>query len=63
MPVRKVFWEDPYCIELAAHVTGVDGARVTLDQTIVYAFAGGQQSDSGTIAGYEILRRARTGWR
>ena len=61
MPVRKIFWEDPYRTELPAHVTGVDGARVTLDQTIAYAFAGGQQSDSGTIGGYEILAARKEG--
>lgn len=61
MPARKVFWEDPYCTELEAHVTGVDGARVTLDKTIAYAFSGGQQSDSGTIAGYEILASRKVG--
>jgi Ser-tRNA(Ala) deacylase AlaX len=61
MPVRKVFWDDPYCTELPAHVTGVDGARVTLDRTIAYAFAGGQQSDSGAIGGYEILEARKEG--
>lgn len=61
MPVRKIFWEDPYRTELLVHVTGVDGARVTLDRTIVYAFAGGQQSDSGTIGGYEILAARKEG--
>jgi Ser-tRNA(Ala) deacylase AlaX len=61
MPVRKIFWEDPYRTELPAHVTGVDGARVTLDQTIAYAFAGGQQSDSGAIGGYEILEARKDG--
>ncbi len=61
MPVRKVFWEDPYRTELPARVTGVDGARVTLDQTIAYAFAGGQQSDSGFIGGFEILEARKVG--
>ena len=61
MPVRRIFWEDPYCTELPAHVTGVDGARVTLDQTIAYAFAGGQHSDAGTIGGREILEARKDG--
>jgi Ser-tRNA(Ala) deacylase AlaX len=61
MPVRKVFWEDPYCCELPARVTGVAGARVTLDQTIAYAFAGGQQSDWGAIGGREILEARKEG--
>jgi len=61
MPVRKVFWEDPYRTELQAHVTGVDGARVMLDATIAYAFSGGQQSDSGAIGGHEILEARKDG--
>jgi len=61
MPVRKIFWEDPYCTELPAHVTGVDGTRVTLDATIAYAFAGGQSSDSGAIGGREILEARKEG--
>jgi Ser-tRNA(Ala) deacylase AlaX len=55
MPVQKLFWEDPYLTEIEAAVTGVTGNVVTLDRTIAYAFSGGQESDSGTIGGYEIL--------
>jgi Predicted metal-dependent hydrolases related to alanyl-tRNA synthetase HxxxH domain len=51
----KVFWENPYLAELTAKVTGVDGAKVTLDKTIAYAFSGGQESDHGTINGYTIV--------
>ena len=55
MSVTKLFWTDPYCTEISASVTSVDGDIVTLDQTIAYAFSGGQQSDSGTIGGYQIV--------
>ncbi len=55
MPVTKLFWQDPYLTEIEAAITGVSGDIVTLDKTIVFAFSGGQQSDSGTIGGYEIL--------
>lgn len=55
MAVRKVFWEDPYLTEIKAAVTSADEDFVTLDQTIAFAFSGGQDSDSGTIGGYEIL--------
>jgi Ser-tRNA(Ala) deacylase AlaX len=61
MPVRKLFWEDPYLTEIEATVTAVDGDVVTLDRTIAYAFSGGQQSDSGTIGGYEILEAKKDG--
>ncbi len=56
MPVQKLFWEDPYLAAIEATVTGVDGDTVTLDRTIAYAFSGGQESDSGTIGGHEIIQ-------
>lgn len=55
MPVRKVFWEDPYLTSLQAKVTSVEGGTVTLDHTIFFAFSGGQASDRGTIGGYPVL--------
>jgi Ser-tRNA(Ala) deacylase AlaX len=55
MPVQKLFWDDPYLTEVEAAVTSANGDVVTLDRTIAYAFSGGQQSDSGTIGGHEIL--------
>lgn len=55
MACVKVFWENPYLTELEANVTSVNGDVVTLDQTIFYAFSGGQQSDSGTIEGLTVL--------
>ncbi len=61
MAVKKVFWEDPYLTEIEATVTGVHGDVVTLDRTIAFAFSGGQQSDSGTIGGYEILEAKKEG--
>ncbi|MFZ7101079.1 MAG: alanyl-tRNA editing protein [Peptococcaceae bacterium] len=55
MPVKKVFWEDPYLTDLTAKVTGATGDLITLDRTIAYAFSGGQSSDEGTIGGFPIL--------
>ncbi|MGB7594133.1 MAG: alanyl-tRNA editing protein [Erysipelotrichaceae bacterium] len=55
MAVRKVFWEDPYLTTLHALVTSVEGGTITMDQTIFYAFSGGQASDRGTIGGYPVL--------
>jgi Ser-tRNA(Ala) deacylase AlaX len=61
MPVKKLFWEDPYLAETEAVVISVSGDVVTLDRTIAYPFSGGQASDSGTIGGYEILKAEKNG--
>ena len=56
MQTKKVFWEDPYLTELKAKITGISGDDITLDQTIFYAFSGGQESDEGTIDGRKVLQ-------
>ncbi|MGE4319730.1 MAG: alanyl-tRNA editing protein [Deferribacterales bacterium] len=61
MTVSKLFWTDPYLSECEAEVTSADGGVITLSRTVAYAFEGGQQSDSGTIGGYEILEAVRDG--
>jgi Ser-tRNA(Ala) deacylase AlaX len=61
MAVEKLFWEDPYLIETVAKVTEIRGDSITLDRTIVFAFSGGQQSDSGTIGGHEITKADKAG--
>jgi Ser-tRNA(Ala) deacylase AlaX len=58
---RKIFWEDPYLTRLDAHITSVMGSVVTVDRTIFYAFSGGQESDSGTIANRPVLRATKDG--
>lgn len=55
MGVKKIFWENPYLTEIEAKVKSVDSNVITLDQTIAFAFSGGQQSDFGTIGGYKII--------
>ncbi|WP_431687826.1 alanyl-tRNA editing protein [Hahella sp. NBU794] len=52
---RKIFWEDPYLTTLSTYVTGVQGAAVTVEETIFYAFSGGQESDHGTIGGFRVI--------
>jgi Ser-tRNA(Ala) deacylase AlaX len=51
----KIFWQDPYQTELDTTITNVDGNKITLAETNFYAFAGGQESDSGTIGGLPVL--------
>jgi Ser-tRNA(Ala) deacylase AlaX len=55
VPVKKLFWEFPYLTKINAKVTSVNKDAITIDQTIAFAFSGGQESDSGTIGGYEII--------
>lgn len=52
---RILFWDDPYATSLPASVVAATTHEVTLDQTIFYAFAGGQERDHGTIGGHEVL--------
>ncbi len=58
---RKVFWDDPYQTTLDTRVAGVHGDQVTLDATIFYAFSGGQESDTGSIAGQPVLAARKDG--
>lgn len=58
---QKLFWDDPYQTQLTTRVTGVSGQQVWLEQTIFYAFSGGQESDSGTIGTYPVLEARKEG--
>ena len=53
--VTKLFWQDPYLTTLDTRVASVEGDQVTLEETIFYAFSGGQESDAGTIGGRAVL--------
>jgi Ser-tRNA(Ala) deacylase AlaX len=57
----KIFWLDPYLTELQTRVAAVDGADITLAETIFYAFSGGQESDAGAIGGYPVLQARKDG--
>lgn len=46
---KKLFYEDSYKTECEASVGSMMGPEIVLDQTIFFAFSGGQASDSGTI--------------
>jgi len=58
---RKVFWEDPYLTELETRVTSVNDNDITVEETIFYALAGGQESDHGTIANSPVLQARKEG--
>ncbi len=57
----KLFWADPYRTALDTHITRVAGDEVEVAETIFYALAGGQESDSGTIGGRPVLDARRDG--
>lgn len=56
---KKLFWEDPYLAQLKTQVTSVQDKDITVEQTIFFAFSGGQESDEGTIGNSHVLQ-ART---
>lgn len=58
---KKVFWEDPYQTRLSTRVASVANETVTLEETIFYAFSGGQESDAGTIGGHPVVAAAKQG--
>ncbi len=52
----KVFWDDPYLTNMESRICAVSGSDVRLESTIFFAFSGGQESDTGSIAGYPVLQ-------
>lgn len=58
---RKVFWPEPYRTELQTRVQSVNGNIVTLEDTIFYAFSGGQESDEGTLGGHRVRDARKEG--
>ncbi len=52
---KKIFWEDPYQTTHDTTIATVDGADITVQSTIFYAFSGGQESDQGTLGGWPVL--------
>lgn len=61
MVVKKIFWVDPYRTELNTKVKSIENETLTLNETIAYAFSGGQMSDDGTMNGYKILNAKKIG--
>jgi Ser-tRNA(Ala) deacylase AlaX len=59
--VAKLFWQDPYRTSLDTRIASVAGDVVTLEETIFYAFSGGQESDAGTIGGRNVLDARKDG--
>ncbi|MDR1781430.1 MAG: alanyl-tRNA editing protein [Bacilli bacterium] len=51
---KKLYWDDRLLDHCQAQVIFKNNNRIMLDQTIAYAFSGGQESDYGSIGGYPI---------
>ncbi|WP_199454215.1 alanine--tRNA ligase-related protein [Vibrio owensii] len=58
---HKVFWDAPYQVELESTVSRVDGPCIELEETIFYAESGGQESDTGTIGGIQVIKAEKQG--
>lgn len=59
--VKKLFWNDPYLTQLETSICSVEDNKITLRETIFYAFSGGQESDQGTIGGKQVLDARKEG--
>ncbi len=61
MATNRLFWEDPYKDKCEANVVKIDNNEIVLDQTVFYAFSGGQASDVGTINDIPIIEARKAG--
>ena len=59
--VEKLFRINPYLESCEATITSAKEGEFTLDRTVFFAFAGGQQSDSGTIGGFQVKQARAAG--
>ena len=59
--VAKLFWQNPYRTSLDTRIAAVEGDAVRLEETIFYAFSGGQESDAGAIGGRTVLEARKDG--
>ena len=58
---KKIFWVDPYLTELETTIETVNENKITVRETIFYAFSGGQESDYGTINEHKVLDARKEG--
>lgn len=53
--MRKIFWDNPYQTTLTTQVSRVDGNWILFEETIIFSFSGGQESDKAYINGIPII--------
>jgi len=58
---KKTFWADPYQTIIETRINSVNGQVITVEETIFFAFSGGQESDTGTIGGYQVIEARKVG--
>ncbi|MDO8428740.1 MAG: alanyl-tRNA editing protein [Candidatus Diapherotrites archaeon] len=56
MTVKILFRDQAYLKELKAKIVKIEQNKVWLDQTIFYAFSGGQITDTGTLNGIPVVQ-------
>jgi Ser-tRNA(Ala) deacylase AlaX len=61
MATKRLFWEDSYLDNCEAMVMKAKDNEIVLDQTVFYAFSGGQASDSGTINNIPVKEARKSG--
>lgn len=52
---KRIFWDDPYQTRHHTRIATVEGSVVTVEETIFFAFSGGQEGDAGTLGGHPVL--------
>jgi len=57
----RQFWAEPYQSRHRTRIGTVAGDQITLESTIFFALSGGQESDTGTIAGIPVLAARKEG--
>ncbi len=60
--VKKRFWVDPYLARNETVISSLQGNEITLKESTFFAFSGGQESDSGTIAGLPVVSARKEGF-
>lgn len=53
--MKKIFWENPYQTELVTDVLSVNNQEIIFAESIIYSFAGGQESDEAWINDRPVL--------
>jgi len=53
--MQKVYWENPYQQTLLTKISSIEANQVLFEETIVFSFSGGQESDKATVNVQPIL--------